>query len=160
MGLVSYNGEEKTITFRCKRCEELGHEPTRAIQENDIILAEGAGFVGVELPLCPNCKSRSYILPGQELKGPMTHLRAILHRRIYEAAGGDANLDLAKHKEFIDSMKTSYSNVATKDAKDEFDGKKNFSSADKTGKPLKEMANPVQPIEKEKEKEKKESASQ
>lgn len=142
MGLISYNGEEKKIVFRCSGCEERGSDPIRTIDEDDTELVEGDGFAGVMLPLC-SCGARSYLLPGHEVKGPINHLRAVLFNRRYKAAGGDANPDLAKHRVFIEALSASYAKDATRDAKDEFDGKKNFGKADKTVKPLKGKDKPV-----------------
>lgn len=136
MGLESYNGTAKTIVFRCRECERLGDDPLRTIAEGDMELYKGENFVGVQLPDCPNCGTRSLIVPGTALQGPISHLRAVLLNRLYEAGGGDGNGDLSDYKPTVDALKTSYTDKATTEANDQFLGNADFETADKGGQPI------------------------
>jgi len=140
MGLISYNGKTREIVFRCSGCKDKEQSPERTVSEADIELALGGGFAGLMLPLC-TCHARSYILPGKELKGPVSHMRAVLFKRRYDAARGDSNLDLAPYKEYVDALRASYAEVGTQEAAEQFEGSCSV-NLDKTIKPLKSSVKP------------------
>ena len=142
MGLKSVQGQAETLIFECIKCKRIeSPQPERTIDISDLSLKVEAKNVFINLPVCPTCGAISaiFFVSGEaKVEGPISHLRAILLKRVYELEGGDANEDLAQVKAVLAKIETSYADSCTEEARQEFLGSKNFEKLDKFDKPLKE----------------------
>lgn len=134
MALQSYDAEKQEIVFYCSNCAKKGNDPLRVIAVTDLAITS-QGSPGVVLPPC-SCGAVSYILPGGKIGGPVSHMRALILKRAYVAAGGDANEALAPHSACLTKLDLSYSADCTEAAAREFRGEIAVTKVDKSAEPL------------------------